>query len=143
MIYVAVILLCSVLATEANIPGEDDAAVPPPPHPSSSLSPSDMGDVQDIPVDVAEYEDDGDEDDLLVDQLEDIKMADDDKMADLLRDIERRKVRDMKDPFITAMILGGVGGISKLIPRMKRWGPKINGWGSRLGWGRRRRKGKW
>merc|ERR1712025_525562 len=82
--------------------------------------------------------DDDDEEDLLVDQLEDIKMAD-----DLLRDIETGKVRDIKDPVMISTLIGGAKAAMAVAPHIKKFMPRVNNWGSRLGWGRRRRRGRW
>ena len=134
--YVAVILLGSVLATNANVAIDDNVALKI--ADKDSKSPSTIEDVDDIPVDVAEYDDDEDEEDLLVDQLEDIKMAD-----DLLRDIETGKVRDIKDPVMISTLIGGAKAAMAVAPHIQKFMPRVNSWGSRLGWGRRRRRGRW
>ena len=134
--YVAVILLCSVLSINANVAVDDN--VVPKITDKDSQSPSTIEDVDDIPVDVAEYDDDEDEEDLLVDQLEDIKMAD-----ELLRDIETGKVRDIKDPIMISTLIGGAKAAMAVAPHIQKVMPHVHRWGSRLGWGRRRRRGRW
>merc|ERR1712025_432857 len=136
MMYVAVILLCSVLATNANASSKDNVELNF--AEKDERSPSTMEDVDNVPVEVADYGDDGDEKDLLVDQLEDIKMAD-----ELLRDIETGKVRDIKDPIMISTLLGGAKAAMAVAPHVQKVMPHVHRWGSRLGWGRRRRRGRW
>merc|ERR1712025_773874 len=83
MMYTAVILLCSVLATNANVVKDDFITA------KDVKSPSTIEEVDDIPVDVAEYDEEEDEEDVHVDQLDDDKMAD-----ELFRDIAAGKIKD-------------------------------------------------
>ena len=122
--YAAVILLCSVLATNAKVVADENADLKI--ADKDVQSPSTIEDVDDISMDVAKYDQDGDDDESLVDQIDDIKMAD-----ELMRDMETGKVRDVKDPFIVSSLLAGGAALSRV-----RWGSRRRSW-------TRRRRGRW
>ena len=124
MMYAAVILLCSVLATNAKVVADENADLKI--ADKDVQSPSTIEDVDDISMDVAKYDQDGDDDESLVDQIDDIKMAD-----ELMRDMETGKVRDVKDPFIVSSLLAGGAALSRV-----RWGSRRRSW-------TRRRRGRW
>ena len=131
--YTAVILLCSVLATNADVVKERKLKFI---TGKDAKSPSTIEEDHDIPGDVAEYDDEEDEEDVHVDQLEDDKMAD-----ELFRDIAAGKI---KDPFaISAAVKAAKYGY-KYGPHVVRLAPVVvRLWQSRRRDSRRRSWGRW
>ena len=131
--YTAVILLCSVLATNADVVKERKLKFI---TGKDAKSPSTIEEVHDIPGDVTEYDEEEDEDDVHVDQLKDDKMAD-----ELFRDIAAGKI---KDPFAISAAVGAAKLGYKYGPRVVKFAPVVfRVWQRRRRDSRRRSWGRW
>ena len=118
--YAAVIFLCSVLVTNANVVRDDEGY-----YGKDAKSPSTIEEFDAIPADVADYDENGDEEDLYVDQLEDVKMAN-----ELIRDIEAGKIKD--PALVTTALIGAAKAGMVLAPHV-----------ASIRWARRRRGSRW